>query len=361
MVLTKPSESQDNPLNHPLPCRCDATFSTPFRSRRRAVLIVVREMMLGACAFVIACVPMRSDETESNTSGMGNDRNEVVAVVGGRSITVGELSDALARQTPYVRLRFASHARKRDFFMNYVRSETLYQEAKRQRLGADPGVLREVKLALVDVLRQRLYGELAQIGDIRSQDVRTYFEAHRAEFVTLARRRVTWLLAKDKKEAARLAALVNEQDSGLAYFSKLAAEHSIDRVSKKKDGDLGFFTAEDSFVPKEIRDSAFQHSNIGELHGPLKVDTGYALWMLTGVRPAVRQSLDEVKDRIRTLLFRQMRDAALKTHVSRLEKKATIQIVQTRLDSVPSEFPHAVERSTEDTAAGTNTTKGNGS
>ena len=76
--------------------------------------------------------------TSSETKKNDPDRNLALATLAGGKITVGQLEDELNRQNPYIRMRFTSVERKREFLKNMVRFEVLAREARRKGLQNDP-------------------------------------------------------------------------------------------------------------------------------------------------------------------------------------------------------------------------------
>src|SRR5690349_16839339 len=59
---------------------------------------------------------------------------EPIAKVGATTITVGEFADRLSSQSPYLRARYSSPERKREFLDNMVRFELLAIEAEKRGL-----------------------------------------------------------------------------------------------------------------------------------------------------------------------------------------------------------------------------------
>ena len=62
------------------------------------------------------------------------DRGKVVATVGSKNISVGDLTDAINEQNPYIRMRYTSLEQKKKFLQNMIQFEVLAQEAERQKL-----------------------------------------------------------------------------------------------------------------------------------------------------------------------------------------------------------------------------------
>ena len=72
--------------------------------------------------------------------------------MGDRTITVGDLADRLASQSPYLRARFESPERRKEFLDNLVRFELLVYEAKRRGYGDRPEIIRARRNAMIQEL-----------------------------------------------------------------------------------------------------------------------------------------------------------------------------------------------------------------
>ncbi len=82
---------------------------------KRAAIIVL--------AITVASCSKKAEETPAEAEWPQNglteaQASEVLAKVGDRTITVGELADQLASQSPYLRARFESPARRKEFLDN---------------------------------------------------------------------------------------------------------------------------------------------------------------------------------------------------------------------------------------------------
>ena len=86
---------------------------------------------------------------------------EVLVKVGDRTITVGEFADRLASQSPYLRARFESPERRREFLDNLVRYELLVYEAKRRGRKAKRDA-RAAEMAALRKENERLRSQLQQ-------------------------------------------------------------------------------------------------------------------------------------------------------------------------------------------------------
>ena len=76
----------------------------------------------------------------------------VVAKVGERQITVGDVTRQINRLSPYIRRRWAAPEKRKEFLEKLIRVELLSQEAERLGLGDDPEVQRTVKQVMIRLM-----------------------------------------------------------------------------------------------------------------------------------------------------------------------------------------------------------------
>ena len=76
----------------------------------------------------------------------------VVARVGEETITADELKRRLDETSPFLRARYNTPERKREFLDNLIRNELLAQEAQRQCFDKSPAVSEQMKRAMIQEL-----------------------------------------------------------------------------------------------------------------------------------------------------------------------------------------------------------------
>jgi|GEM_PF-285971 len=97
-------------------------------------------------------------------------------------------------------------------------------------------------------------------------------------------------------------------------FEELAREHSDDPRSKKKGGDLGYFTK--ARIPKDFADAVFA-LEVGELSEPFQTKIGWHLAKVSEKRPSEVPSLELMRDEISIEIANSRRAAAVKSfHLS---------------------------------------------
>ncbi len=250
-------------------------------------------------------------------------------------ITVGEFQARINQQSPYVRQRYTSLERKKEFLDNLVRFEVLAKEADRRGLAKDPEVVRTMKQVMIQKLLKDEFDKL-KLEDITDDDCKKYFDAHPEEFNKADEARASLILVKDKETAKKVLGDARVKGVDNQGYRNLVAEYSID-PSKERGGDLRYFDQQTKEVPKPILDAAFKLNNIGDNSEPIKTEQGWAILKLTGRRKGYSRTFDEVKQQIRNKLYRDKRTDSMDAFVKGLRDKAHVSIDENKLAKVQIE------------------------
>ncbi len=292
-----------------------------------------RVALIASAAVVVFSGCSDKSQTPKGVVKAGS-RDVVVARLGAVTITAGQVVDALARQPPYVRMRFTSLDRKKAFLEKLLRFEVLVAEAKRRGLSSHPDVVRRKNRAMVDMLLRKLNKELVSFDDVTEAEIKARYERDKAKYQRPAQARGAVVVLSTEAEAKKVLADVAEKKGNPRYFAKICSERNKDPEFKKKAGDLGFFAADDKKPSKALRDAVFALSQVGRIAGPLKVKGGWALVMKTGKQPALNHPLARVRDEIKNKLFHEKRFKAVTGYADKLRKKAKLEIDEAKLAAV---------------------------
>src|SRR5690349_15002197 len=117
---------------------------------------------------------------------------QIVAKVGDTSITLGDFAERLASQSPYLRARYTSPERRREFLDNMVRFELLALEAQRRGEDKVPEVQRVKEQMMVQQMMKELFDDKGvKLSDITDSEIQSYYDANQAEFHKPAQRRAS--------------------------------------------------------------------------------------------------------------------------------------------------------------------------
>ena len=280
------------------------------------------------------------EEKSGPTHGLTEAQsNEILAKVGDRVITVGEFADRLASQSPYLRARFESPERRREFLDNLVRFELLVYEAKRRGYADEPEVARARRNAMIQQLVKKEVDEPLEGPGITEEEIEAAYKANPTEFDRPAQMRASHIFIKDRARALKALAAARKTD--LAGFGILARERSEDESTKRQGGDLKYFSADaEAPPPIAVRDAAFSLKKVGDVYPELVAEgDGYHIVMLTGKRAELKRTYEQAKRAIRHKLIRERKEAALEDLTNRLREQVEVEIDYAALKDVRIDVP----------------------
>ena len=276
----------------------------------------------------------------------------VVARVGGETITADEVKQRLNETSPFLRARYNTLDRKKEFLENLIRNELLAQEAERQGLDKSPQVREQVKRAMIQELIHKQLDEKMTGADIPDPELKKYYDAHLDDYVKPERARVfhIFLPAKDAKEKAearkKAAALLKDIEAREKKtpaepnaFQVTAQKESKDQLSAPMGGDLRFLSREElaKAYSQELAAAAFELKNPGDKSGVVDTPTGVELIKLQVKTVALNRSFDESKESIRGRMARERRTHDYDEWMKRLRDGAKVSINEAELDKVQVE------------------------
>jgi parvulin-like peptidyl-prolyl isomerase len=157
------------------------------------------------------------------------------------------------------------------------------------------------KNTLIQMQSERLRDAVITEVALSEDEVRAYFEAHRADFEVEEEVRASHILVETEEE---IGTILERLDAGEA-FADLASELSIDPGSAAEGGDLGWF-GRGRMVP-EFEDAAFS-LEVDELSEPVQTQYGFHLILVTERQDAETTTFEEVADDVRNAAEGEERD-----------------------------------------------------
>jgi peptidyl-prolyl cis-trans isomerase C len=276
----------------------------------------------------------------------------VVATGDGFTITAAELKRKLAEQAPFVRARYATLERKKEFVENLIRFELLAAEARKRGLDKDPEVQETLEKIMVQKLVRSAFEEKGAGERASDDEVRTYYDQHLDEFVRPERVRVAQIhlradasaqeRARKRADAAKLLArLKSEGKKNPLAFATIARDASEDHSTKEAGGDLGYRTREEleRLLGRQVADAAVALSDMGQESGVVESTQGFHILKLQARLPAVHRSFEEVKPQLAARLGREKRTQDFDAFVKKLREASAVKIDEKELDKVAVEAP----------------------
>jgi peptidyl-prolyl cis-trans isomerase C len=299
--------------------------------------MVRRIVVVGLCAAAIACSPQ---------SGSGKKSGPAVAKGKGLTITADEFKARLDEQSPFIRARYSSLDRKKEFLDNLIRFEVLAKEAERQKLDKDPEVQATLKKIMVQKLVQKNFQDQGNTSDVPDADVQKYFDDHKDEYNRPRRVRVAavvWNAPQGSPDRAKklalaqkaLAKLKAEEKKNTLAFAQIVSEFSEDAATKATQGDLQFKSQDElaKAYSKEVAEAAFK-LKAGETSPIVQAPQGLYLLKFTGEQPEMIRTLDQVKAQIANKLHREKKTKEFDEWLKGLREKAEVKIDDKVLEGV---------------------------
>jgi hypothetical protein len=222
----------------------------------------------------------------------------------------------------FERLRFQTPDRRKKLVEELVNVELLAAEARRRKLDQDPAVQERLRQVLRDEVLRSARESSPGPESIPEREVRAYYDAHKEEFRTPERRRVSVIALRDAAAAATVlgqaraatpaawGALVKSA-SGVTGPEAPGPEE-LGPEAPELAGDLGFVSAPGEVrgmnrrVPEPVRAALFRMAQVGDVWGEVVAAGGafYILRMTSRAEPAQR-SFAEAERTIRVTLAEQ--------------------------------------------------------
>jgi peptidyl-prolyl cis-trans isomerase C len=322
--------------------------------RRHLLVFVLASLLASAAAAFYGCgngdAPVsprqRPAEEAARTHGLTAEQaRQPLAKIGDTTITVGEFAEDLASKGSFIRTRYASPERRREYLDQMIRFELLAQEAERRGYDDLPDVDRTRKQIMI---RRFLEENFEQGGPetIPQDDLRAFYEAHSAEFNTPEQVRASHILLRDRATAERVLAQLVAAPTDLRLYRQLADQHNTDTTTRDRFGDLRFFsrpnerTEGEPEVPPEVVEAAFSVERIGSFHPTVvQSEAGFHIVKLTGRRAAMHRTFEEAERPIRSRLWRERREQAIQELIDRLRAESDVEENLDLLSEVHVEIP----------------------
>jgi tetratricopeptide (TPR) repeat protein len=121
---------------------------------------------------------LKPEEVETHRPG------QIIAKIGDKEVTQGDLDFELNQMPPYIREQFSSPAEKLEFLRQYIVEELLYDSAKRKGLDKDKEIIEGTFRAKKRLMAQQILSdEIKDKVNISQADVELYYKANKEKYV----------------------------------------------------------------------------------------------------------------------------------------------------------------------------------
>jgi peptidyl-prolyl cis-trans isomerase C len=279
-----------------------------------------------------ASLLLRRAETRAQDAAPAAERREHVAAhVGPAEVTVGTVEDRLAALPSFQRATFGDSADtiRRHFLMEVVVPEVLFAlGAEAEKLDAQVRPAYDIQRALSGATIRALRDRVGPASAIPMPEVQKYYEENRTRYDTPERYQIWRILCKTRDEAQGVLDQAKRDPTPKA-FGELAREHSLDKATNLREGNLGFVTPDGlsnepglRIDPAVVR--ATQTVRDGEIvPSPVAEGEYFSVVWRRGTIPASHRSVDDVAASIR--------DTLAKARIKRETEKLVAQLRAAKL------------------------------
>ncbi len=192
-------------------------------------------------------------------------------------------------------------------------------EGKERHYEKVPEVAEAVRRYREDLMERALYADFVlKKVMVTDDELKAWYEAHKADFVEPEKRRVAHIVVPTKEEADEIRKSIAEGQP----FETLVKTKSTDAASQKQMGDLGWITKREATGEFE---KVFALAE-GEISEPLRSKFGYHVMRVTRIMPERPLDFEETKEPIRKRVLEQKQREARAVWVKKLREASTVVI-----------------------------------
>jgi len=256
-------------------------------------------------------------------------RSAVAVQVGDRAVTVGEVEDRMARVPPFQLRAFGgSEAEiRRNFVDQVILPEQMWAKgAEARHLETQVPTRFDLDRVRAEATLRALRERLGPPSAVSMADVQAYYDKNKPRYDAPERYQIWRVLCATKEEASSVLAEA-KKDATVTHWNKLARDHSLDKATYLRGGNLGFVSLDgtsneaglkvDPAIPKAaslVRD--------GELVSePVAEGSSFAVVWRRGTVGASHRSIDDVKEQIQAAILRERSEDEKKKLLAELRAK----------------------------------------
>ena len=318
--------------------------------RPRAVVLAV--------AALVAASPScgkSAPKTDAGTATHGltpEQSAQVLARVGDRTLTLGQYLAALEHMDPFDRLRYHSAERRKELLGEMIDVLLLADEARAKGYDKDPVTEQEIREILRDAMLKKAHEGVPAPNEVPDEQVRVYYETHRADFRDPERRRVAAIVLPN--EAAATMALDLARKSSPAQWGDIVRTKSSDpqassNVPADLAGDFGFVgpigdpRGDNPRVPAEVRAAVYEIANVGDVFPRVvrSANGKFYVVKLSAKTDAHDRTLQEAERTIRVKLTQDKMREKEKDLLDELARQFPVTIDENELARVHVDMPEA--------------------
>jgi len=280
--------------------------------------------------------------------------DKIVAVVGSQVITSNELDKAYANdELGTGEGKSSPKISKKEYLERMVEKILVEQEVKRQGVSVTNQEIEQAidkkrqqfemsQADLAQALREQgmtmdeyreqvrqslsmaklVSNEVKSSAEITDPEINAYYEKHKDEFRSADKVRLYHIVVRDSPEAKNILQTIQDRLRKGASFQELARNYS-EGEEAKAGGDLGWVEMDQLKMPVRKLVSDLPLGRVSQLYSD---EVGNHLFLVQGREKGSQLELDQVKDKIRQILFEKQFQDQYSIWLERLKAKTYIEI-----------------------------------
>lgn len=281
-----------------------------------------------------------------------SDSDRVVARIGSRTITVGELEQRIASVPPF-QLRVLGSTPdeiRRAFLEQMIQQELMALGGRAEQLDRRPDVLSRQRAVLRSAMLAQLRIEMGDGSDISSTEVREYYEAHEETYRGEMLIKLWQIVVSSRAEAETVLNIIKTdpayQKDPVKRWGELVQEYSIDEATKRRKGNLDFVRPDGgTLMPGvQVSPALYQAAETvadGEVVAkPIEVGGRFVIVQRRGTRKGREQTLESAAPAIRRKLVQQRYEERVRGLTKELRQKYKPEVFEERVDVLTVTVPH---------------------
>ena len=262
-----------------------------------------------------------------------SQEDAIVAKIGEKNITLSDFNKILNFYDPEKLKAIEQNQQiKEQLLYQMVQALVISRVATQHGFDAKPDIKEHLELLKNSFLaNEYLKREVMQKVTVSDNDLQTYYDANKDEFITpemVRARHILFLVQADaadgtKKKVYEQAAETLKKIKGGEDFAKLASELSGDPGSKQKGGDIGFVARGKTVKPFE--DALFSLKP-GEISGVIETKFGYHLIKAEEKKNASEEPYEVAKEKIRQKITQERAKSAITEFIEKSMKDSKAEV-----------------------------------
>lgn len=248
------------------------------------------------------------------------DTSHLAAQVEDWAMTKDDIENVITKLTQSQKKRYDSEAGRAELTDRFIEEELFYLEGKRIGLDQDEEVKEQIDQAVRRIIIADFYQKrIEEAARPTEEEARQHYEENEDTYISQEIVRARHLFTKSKDKIFEMKKKLEEGEA----LTKLIHEYSEDDLTKKDDGDLGYFNPGGyiRFVgySKDFSDAVFA-LELGEISEPIKWEKGWSIVAVIEKRPEMLKPFEEVKEEISKRLSRMRVEEVRRDVVAKLKQ-----------------------------------------